>query len=50
MPRTPTVTRDQVPEELREAFDAETAATGGGGDQRARFGNDSQPGDAPPGQ
>jgi 4-carboxymuconolactone decarboxylase len=29
MPRTPTVTRDQVPEELREAFDAETAATGG---------------------
>ena len=29
MPRTPTVTRDQVPEELREAFDAETAETGG---------------------
>ena len=29
MPRTPTVTRDQVPENLREAFDHETAATGG---------------------
>ena len=29
MPRTPTLTRDQVPENLREAFDAETAGTGG---------------------
>ena len=29
MPRTPTVTRDQVPEALRAAFDAETANTGG---------------------
>ena len=29
MPRTPTVTRDQVPEALRDAFDAETADTGG---------------------
>ena len=29
MVRTPTVTREQVPEELRAAFDAETASTGG---------------------
>jgi hypothetical protein len=30
MARTPTVTRDQVPEPLRAAFDAETANSGGG--------------------
>ena len=29
MARTPTVTRDQVPEQFRAAFDAETAASGG---------------------
>ena len=29
MARTPTVTRDQVPEQLRSAFDAETATSGG---------------------
>jgi len=29
MARTPTVTRDQVPEPLRAAFDAETANSGG---------------------
>ena len=29
MARTPTVTRDQVPEQLRAAFDAETAGSGG---------------------
>ena len=29
MARTPTVTRDQVPEPLRAAFDAETAGSGG---------------------
>jgi hypothetical protein len=29
MPRTPIVTRDQVPEPLRAAFDAETASSGG---------------------
>ncbi len=29
MARTPTLTRDQVPEELRAAFDAETADSGG---------------------
>lgn len=29
MARTPTVTRDQIPEALREAFDAETANSGG---------------------
>lgn len=29
MARTPTVTRDQVPEQFREAFDAETAEVGG---------------------
>ena len=29
MPRTPNVTRDMVPAALREAFDSETAATGG---------------------
>ena len=29
MPRTPTVMRDQVPENLREALDAETADTNG---------------------
>ncbi len=29
MARTPTVTRDQVPEGLRSAFDAETASSGG---------------------
>jgi 4-carboxymuconolactone decarboxylase len=29
MARTPTVTRDQVPEQLRSAFDAETANSGG---------------------
>ena len=29
MARTPIVTREQVPEELRGAFDAETAGTGG---------------------
>ena len=29
MARTPTVTRDQVPEPLRAAFDAETASSGG---------------------
>ena len=27
--RTPILTRDQVPEELREAFDHETANSGG---------------------
>ena len=30
MARTPTVTRDQVPEPLRGALDAETANSGGG--------------------
>ena len=29
MARTPTVTREQVPEQLRAIFDAETANTGG---------------------
>ena len=29
MARTPTVTRDQVPEQFREAFDHETAGSGG---------------------
>ena len=29
MPRTPIVTRDQIPEQLRAVFDAETAASGG---------------------
>lgn len=29
MARTPTVTRDRVPEQLRAAFDAETASNGG---------------------
>ena len=29
MARTPTVTRDQVPEPLRAAFDAETVGSGG---------------------
>lgn len=29
MARTPTVTRDQVPEQLRSAFDSETAGSGG---------------------
>jgi 4-carboxymuconolactone decarboxylase len=29
MARTPTVTRDQVPEQFRDAFDAETASSGG---------------------
>ena len=29
MARTPTVTRDQIPEQLRSAFDAETANSGG---------------------
>jgi 4-carboxymuconolactone decarboxylase len=29
MARTPTVTRDQVPERFRNAFDAETASSGG---------------------
>jgi alkylhydroperoxidase family enzyme len=29
MARTPTLTRDQVPEPLRAAFDAETASSGG---------------------
>ena len=29
MARTPTVTRDQVPEQLRAAFDTETAGSGG---------------------
>jgi hypothetical protein len=29
MPRTPTVTRDQVPEQLRAAFDSETSGSGG---------------------
>ena len=29
MARTPTVTRDQVPEQLRSTFDAETANSGG---------------------
>ncbi len=29
MARTPTVTRDQVPEPLRGAFDTETANSGG---------------------
>ena len=27
--RTPTTTRDMVPESLREAFDSETAGSGG---------------------
>jgi len=29
MARTPIVTRDQIPEQFRDAFDAETAASGG---------------------
>ena len=47
MARTPTVTRDQVPEPLRAAFDAETASSGGGVATGPRLRHDQQPRDAP---